>query len=83
MEDLERKKFILYINENINELTLNFRKEILQMILCSDIDPTKIVEKGSGTQIKYENIEIELLKNIYNYIYNKIEGYNIYNENIL
>lgn len=73
MSNDERNKYIVYINENINELTFNFRKEVLQMILYSSIDESKIIEKGSGTQLKYANIDSALLKSIYNYIYNKIE----------
>jgi len=66
-------KYIIYINDNIQELKLNFRKEILQIILCSNINHSKILEKGSGTQIKYSDIDGSLLKIIYNNIYNKIE----------
>jgi hypothetical protein len=66
-------KYISYINDNINELKLSFRKEILQIIRNSNIDDDKIVEKGSGTQIKFSDIDPVLLKIIYNYIYKKIE----------
>ena len=68
------KKFIVYINDNIQELKLNHRKEILQILLCSNIDQNKILEKGSGTQIKFSDIDSSLLKIIYNNIYNKIEN---------
>ena len=73
MSDINTSKYISYINDNINELKLSFRKEILQIILYSNIDDDKIVEKGSGTQIKFSDIDPILLKNIYNYIYKKIE----------
>lgn len=66
-------RFILYINDNINELKLNHRKEVLQMIIGADIDDDKIVEKGNGTQIKFSDINVDLLKNIYNFVYNKLE----------
>lgn len=75
MEDLnqeEVKKHIIYINDNIQELKLNHRKEILQILLCN-INPNKIIEKGLGTQIKFSDIDPNLLKIIYNNIYNKIE----------
>lgn len=73
MEDITTIKQISYINDNINELKLSFRKEILQIILYSNIEDDKVVEKGSGTQIKFSDIDANLLKNIYNYIYKKIE----------
>ena len=66
-------KYISYIHDNINELKLSFRKEILQIIRNSNIDDEKIVEKGSGTQIKFSDIDPVLLKIVYNYIYKKIE----------
>jgi hypothetical protein len=69
----ERNKMIVYINDNIQELKLNFRKEILQIILCSNINHSKVLEKGSGTQIKFIDIDDSLLKIIYNNIFNKIE----------
>ena len=73
MNDLSNDKYITYIHDNINELKLSFRKEILQIILYSNIDDDKVVEKGSGTQIKFSDIDSILLKNVYNYIYKKIE----------
>ena len=74
MHDSERNKYIIFIDENINELKFDFRKEVLQILLYAFIDDDeKIIEKGSGTQIKYDNIDSVLLKNIYNFIRNKIE----------
>lgn len=77
MEPLSKQKinqYILYINDNINELKINYRKDVLQIILGSDIDDDKIVEKGNGTQIKFSDIEPTLLQNIYNFIYTKLEN---------
>lgn len=70
----DKNKYILYICDNINELKLNNRREILQMIMYANIDSDKIIEKGNGTQIKFADISDILLKNIYNYIYNKFES---------
>ena len=69
--DADRCKYINYINDNINELKINFRKEVLQMIKYSDILDDKIVEKGNGSQVKYSDIDNNLLKSIYNFIQNK------------
>ncbi len=69
----DKNKYILYICDNINELKLNNRREILQMIMYANIDSDKIIEKGNGTQIKFADISDILLKNIYNYINNKYE----------
>jgi hypothetical protein len=67
-------QYILYINDNVNELKLNHRKDVLQMIMGSEIDDDKIVEKGNGTQIKFSDIDSELIQSIYNFIYNKLES---------
>ncbi len=66
-------QYILYISDNVNELKLNYRKDVLQMIIGSEIDDDKIVEKGNGTQIKFSDMSPELLQSIYNFIYNKLE----------
>ncbi len=70
----ELHKCILYINDNVNELKISCRKIVLQMIMGSDIEDEKIVEKGNGTQIKFSDIEASLLRSIYNYIYNNLEN---------
>jgi hypothetical protein len=64
MSGTERNKYIHYINDNINELKVSFRKEVLQTILYSNLPESKV---------KYGDIDDQLLKNIYNYIYQKIE----------
>ena len=73
MQESERNKYIIYINDNINELKFAFRKEILQIILYSNIEESKVVEKGSGTAIKYAHLDSTLLKTIYNFILKKLE----------
>lgn len=67
-------KYIIYIANKINELRLCHRKEVLQMILYSNIDQSKIKEKGNGTQIKFSELSPDLIKNIYNFVYNKVEN---------
>ena len=75
--DIEEQKDqdvkIRFICENINELRRNFRKEILQIMLGSQIPDSKIYEKGGGTQIKISDIPKELINTLYNYIKKKIE----------
>lgn len=71
--DSTTTKYITYIHDNIDDLRPIFKKEILQIILYSNIDEDKIVEKGNGTQIKFLDLDPALIKNIYNYIYKKIQ----------
>jgi hypothetical protein len=71
---LDKNTIIMYITDTISELKLTHRIEILQMIIYSNIDSSKIVEKGGGTQIKFSDLSDTILENIYNYIYNKYEG---------
>ena len=64
MNEYSREDYIQYIDDNVKDLTYNHRKEVLQMIIYSDVDEEKIVEKNEGTEIKYESINEQLLKNI-------------------
>ncbi len=68
------RKYINYIDSNINVLKINHRCEVLQMIIGSDLSSEKIIEKNNGTQIKYADLEPQLLYKIYKYIYNKLES---------
>jgi hypothetical protein len=62
-----------FICDNINELRRNYRKEILQTMIGSQIPKNKIDEKGGGTQVKIVDIPKELINIMYNYIKKKIE----------
>lgn len=73
MDSNERNIYISYIHNHINDLKSSFRREVLQIILYSNIDDVKIEEKGSGTQVKFIDLDSNLIKSIYNFIYQKIE----------
>jgi hypothetical protein len=76
METLPKVKvneYRLYISDNIGNLNINYRREILQMLIYA-VDDEKLIEKGNGTQIKFTDLDDKLLTNIYNFIYNKIEN---------
>jgi len=64
---------VRFICENVNDLRKTFRREILQILLGSQIPECKIYEKGGGTQIKVADIPSELIDTIYNYINKKLE----------
>ena len=72
-----RESYVVYIYEHINELKPVFRQEILQNILCS-VPENKIIEKTKGTEIKFMDINDELIKNIHTYIMNKLENNNLF-----
>jgi len=74
MDKVTRNKYVYYVNDHVGKIKTNYRKELLQIILCSNIDENKIIEKGNGTQIKFSDINNDLLQKIYNYIYNKVEN---------
>lgn len=72
--NINREKYIIFIYDHINELKPKFRKEILQMILCS-ISEDKVEEKNKkGTFIKFDHLNDQILLNINNYISNKLEN---------
>ncbi len=56
----ERQYLIQYIDEYIDKLSYNSKREILTM-LKNSLDDKKLVEKGIGTQIKYSDIPNNLL----------------------
>jgi hypothetical protein len=61
-----------YILDNTNELILNDRKEILQIIFNSQFR-NKLNEKGNGTQVRLENLTDELITKIYEFIYIRLK----------
>ena len=65
----------LFIFDNINELPLEGRREILQIIYNSQFR-SKITEKGSGVQIKISDLNQVIFDKIYKTIYNKINDKN-------
>ena len=66
----------LYIIENINDLSIADRIEILQLIYNSPIR-NKIKEKGNGIEIKICDIPESLLITINNVIKSKLESHSI------
>jgi hypothetical protein len=66
--DIPSKK--IYIIDNINELIINDRKTVLQMIYNSS-SRDKLKEKGSGTQIKIEDLPNILIETIYVFVEEK------------
>lgn len=67
--NIHQKK--IFMMDNINELQLQDRREILQMIYNSS-SRNKLKEKGSGTQIKLEDISNQLVERIYTFITKKL-----------
>ena len=65
-----------FIIDNVNELMIQDRCEILQMIYNSPAR-SKLKEKGNGTQIKLGDIPDTLIKNIHDFIVQKLEGQQI------
>lgn len=64
-------KQISFITDNINELLVQNRREILQMIYNSP-SRSKLKEKGGGTQIKISELSDELINKILDFIKIKI-----------
>lgn len=68
--DINEQK--LYIYNNINEIDIDVRKELLQIIYNSDVKD-KIVEKGNGVQIKFDDINNSIISTLYNILKKKIK----------
>ncbi len=61
----ERNNLIFYIHEHIDELNFNSKRDILT-ILKNNLDDSRIKQKGTGTQIQYDDIPNDILIWIYN-----------------
>jgi hypothetical protein len=64
---------LIFITDNINELLIQDRREILQMLYNSP-SRSKLNEKGGGTQIKLNDLSEQLVEKIYNYITIKLSS---------
>jgi hypothetical protein len=69
----ERDMYIRYIDEHIDEMSYDDRRNILSMLKMS-LDNKKFKEKGDGTQILYHHISNDLIIWIRNLIYSKINA---------
>lgn len=72
ISDVDEK--ITYICDHVNELKKAYRIEVLQHILGSSIQRSKIKEKGCGTQVKVDDIPKDLILVLYNFIKIKIKS---------
>ena len=61
-----------YISNNVCELSIQDRLDILQIIINS-VDNKKIQDKGDGVQIKMNNIPTSTLITIHDFIKKKIK----------
>ena len=67
---MDEKK--IYIYENINEIDIEVKKELLQIIYNSDTRD-KIIEKGNGVQIKFNDMDDSTIITIYSILKKKIK----------
>lgn len=65
---MDKKK---YIYENINDIDISSRRELLQIIFNHSSEIIK--EKGNGVQIKFDDIPESIINTLYNILYKKIQ----------
>jgi hypothetical protein len=70
--DLLKNDQIIFIADNINELMIHDRRIILQTIYNSSLR-SKLKEKGSGTQIKIDDLTNDIIVKLYNIINTKLQ----------
>lgn len=73
LNDINEKKS--YIFDNSNELSIENRKELLQIIYNSKFRNT-IIEKGGGVQIKLDELIQPIIDKLYVYIVDKLNEQN-------
>jgi hypothetical protein len=71
---LTRKDKLIYVCDNINELSFDDKLEMLKIIMRSDIDPDKVQEKGNGTQITTKNLSDKTVSSLYSFVNQKIDS---------
>jgi hypothetical protein len=69
-DDLINKHIFIY--ENINDIDIEVKKELLQIIYNSDTK-NKIIEKGNGVQIKFDDIDVSVIITLYDILKKKIK----------
>ena len=74
-DELKEKKMI-FITDNINELMIQDRRYILQIIYNSSMR-SNIKENGSGTQIKMEELTNDMITQIHDIINVKLQENNL------
>ena len=70
----ERNDIIIFIDEHIDDLSFNDKKDILTMLKNNIKDINKFKNKGTGTQINYKDLSNDLIIWIYNRISSKISN---------
>jgi hypothetical protein len=71
--DERLNEIVRFINYNIVSMSKADKEEILQMIFMSDIDESKIQDKGGGAQIKFKDIPVSVIFDIHKKIEQKLE----------
>ena len=69
----ELVNMMIYIKHKVGDLSINERRDILQMIVNSGTEDSKIQSKGGGTQIRFKYIQPDTILSIYNYVQVKIK----------
>lgn len=64
---------IIYIQNNVDNLDLEERKQIYQMLINASVDDNKIQAKGRGIQISFSHIPVSMILTIYQFVKTKIE----------
>jgi len=70
MNNITRPFKETFIFDNINELSILDRKEVLQIIYNSQFR-SKIKEKGNGVQIKLDDLSESIIDRIFTYVSQK------------
>ena len=61
-----------YINQNVDEISLDERKMVLKMIIDHSVEDSKIHTKGNGTMVAYKDMNKSLIISLYTFIQSKI-----------
>jgi hypothetical protein len=65
--DSSRSDLIAFVANNINNISIDYRNEILRIIM-KNLDDDNVMQKGTGVQIYFSKISTELLIHLQNLI---------------
>lgn len=68
----ERNVYIIYIEEHIDEMPFNTKRDILTLLLNCIDDEKKIKHKGDGSLLQFDYVSNDSIIWIYNKIYSII-----------
>jgi hypothetical protein len=73
-KQISKNHMIDYVKHHVGDLSIDERRDVIQMLINSSIPDRKIQTKGDGTQVKFRDIPETVVSMIYNYIDTRVSN---------